>query len=64
MTKEDALIIKEWRVAGCTWRRVAEKAADLWPDREYISGNQIEGRELCLEACNLLDEDWYGEIWN
>jgi len=31
MSKEDALIIKGWRTDGCTWRRVAEKAAERWP---------------------------------
>lgn len=56
MTREDAEIIKEWRNKGCSWRVVAEKAFDKWPDRGYISGHQIEGRDLCQEAEDVLDE--------
>ena len=63
MTREDALIIKEWRAKGATWRRVADYAAKKWPDQEYIAGNQLEGRELCLEAAKILGEDSRAGCW-
>ena len=61
MTNVEALLIKGWRAKGATWRRIAEYAADEWPDRDYDSGNQLEGRELCLEAAKTLNED-HGEF--
>ena len=64
MTIEDALIIRGWREGGSTWRRIAERAADFWPDRDYDSGNQIEGRELCLDAAKALGEDHRDEPWD
>jgi len=63
MDMTDALIIKTWRYNGATWRRIAELAAETWPDRDYDSGNQIEGRELCLEAAKLLGEDYRKGDW-
>jgi hypothetical protein len=57
MTIDEARQIKEWRVnGGCSWRRVAEKAAEMWPDKGYESGHQLEGRELCNEAMDVLGE--------
>lgn len=51
--------IKEWRLKqGCSWRRIAELAAEEWPKKKYISGNQIEGRDLCNLAQDTLEEDW------
>ena len=56
ITIEDALKIKEFRKTG-TWRVVATRAALEWPERNYCSGNQIEGMELCSEASDILGED-------
>ena len=64
MTKEDAVIIKEWRTNGATWRRIAEYAADKWPDMGYIAGHQLEGRELCDEAARTLGDDRRDQPWN
>ena len=63
MDMTDALMIKTWRVTGATWRRIAEYAAETWPDRGYESGNQIEGRELCQEAARVLGEDHRDNCW-
>lgn len=64
MTKEDAVIIKEWRSKGATWRRVADYAAEKWPEMGYIAGHQLEGRELCDEAARVLGEHRWDEPWN
>jgi hypothetical protein len=64
MDREDALLIKEWRTRGCTWRKVADLAAEKWPDRGYIAGNQLEGRELCFVAAQTLEEEHYSDPWN
>ena len=50
MTKEDAEIVRTWRVdLGCTWRRVAELAADKWPELG-LDGFQSDGIEICEKA--------------
>lgn len=64
LTKEEALQIKEWRVIGNTWRSVACCAAEAWPLRKLVSGNQIEGMDLCEEAAELLGEDPWSAPWN
>ena len=63
MTKEDAKIIKDFRM-GATWRGVARLAAERWPDRKYSNGNQIEGMELCSKAAKVLGEDPFKPPWN
>jgi hypothetical protein len=64
MTREDALQIREWRVKGCTWRRVADCAAEKWPAMGYEAGNQEQGRHLCELAAATLGEDCRDEFWN
>ena len=65
MEREKALIIKTWRVElECSWRRVAELAAIVWPGEQHNSGNQQEGRTLCTEAADTLGEDPSIEPWN
>jgi hypothetical protein len=54
----EAILIKKWRTSGASWRRVAEYAALMWPDRGYDSENQIEGRDLCQDAATTLGEDY------
>jgi hypothetical protein len=64
MDKEQALVIKTWRVElGCSWRRVAELAAIVWPGK-YQSGDQMDGKMLCNEAADALNEDSSIEPWN
>ena len=59
MTLEEAKIIKGWRKHGSTWRRIAERAAEQWPEKGYVHGHQIQGRELCDEAADVLkDNEW------
>ncbi len=57
--------IKHWRcVKGATWRKVAHYAAEVYPDRGFLDGNQIEGQELCFEAAKFLGEDSRDMPWN
>ena len=63
MTKSDALKIRAWREQG-TWRWVATKAAEYWPDKGYNSGNQIEGMDLCYQAAKTLGESPQTKPWN
>jgi hypothetical protein len=59
----ESMLVKKWREKGATWRRVADYAALMWPDRGYNSGNQIEGRDLCQEAATILGEDYREGVW-
>lgn len=63
MDRDDALLIKQWRVNGSSWRRISERATKKWPDKGYETDNQLEGRELCWEASKTLGENWYEEPW-
>lgn len=55
LTENDAERIRELK-RGCTYRRLAE----LWhPDPSHdLHGNQLEGEDLCREACAILGIDW------
>jgi hypothetical protein len=49
----------KWCVAGgCTWRKIAELFAD-----SEMSGNQLEGKELCETAAQVLGEDIHKYPW-
>ncbi len=63
MSKEDALKIRAFR-KNHTWRGVARKAAEYWPERNYCNGNQPEGMLLCEEAAKTLDENPNKPPWN
>ena len=63
MTLKEAKQIRKWRKQG-TWRWVAARAADKWPDKGINSGNQIDGMGLCFEAAQLLGEDSQKPPWN
>lgn len=63
MNKKEARLIKKWRKKS-TWRAIARRAAEEWPDRKYCSGNQIEGMELCFTAAKTLKEDPESKAWN
>jgi hypothetical protein len=62
-SKEIAEEIKNYRLNGCTWRKVAEKVADAHPDLGIDSGNQVDGMWLCKEAMLFLGEK-YEDGWN
>lgn len=55
-------LIREWRVKGCTWRRIAEKASEAW-NGDWDS-NQMAGVELCEAAAKHFGEDPHSEPWN
>jgi hypothetical protein len=60
MDRQKALVIKTWRVElGCSWGRVVELAAIVWPDDP-----KRHGRELCIDAADALGEDPSVEPWN
>lgn len=64
MNKEQALLIKKWRIEeGCTWRKVAEKAAAEWPERDYLLGDQLIGMDLCTLAAATLGEKISNSQW-
>ena len=64
MHVKDAQLIREWRSKGATWRRISERAAQQWPDKQYETDNLLEGRELCAQAASLLCEDINTPPWN
>jgi hypothetical protein len=74
LTKEQAELIKKLRVTGydfgdgklCTgtWRWVAARFAEFYPDLRVCPGNQIEGIDLCNAAMQILGEELYGNGWN
>lgn len=60
LNKYQAERVKQWRVSnGCSWRKIADKAAEAWPDLGISPGNQIDGQELCSAAAEVLKEDEY-----
>ena len=59
MTREEALKVKEFRVAGKTWRSIASLCFKEFPEMEIVPGNQLYGLELCREAGDILGEDNY-----
>lgn len=61
MTVAQAEQVKVWRVEGCTWGRIGEDWAALYPDYD---GTQILGRELCYRAATLLGDDPWDRTWN
>jgi hypothetical protein len=64
LTLDEAREIRIWRIAGCSWRRIAEKASEKWPDKEIIHGHQLDGIELCGESALLFNEEPSEEPWN
>ena len=64
MTIADAEVIRMWRTAGCTWRRIAELASVEWPQWGIIPGHQQSGIDICQRAADMLDEDCGAAPWN
>ena len=59
------MFIKYLRVQrGYTWRMIAYKCAEKWPDRGLYAHDQMEGRDLCNQAADVLGEDASIEPWN
>ena len=55
MTKEQAEYIRELRVdRGCSWRRLHELYCERYDKESMWPGNQIKGRDLCVEASEVL----------
>ena len=54
MTLLEAIMIKIMRNDNYTWRRIAEIYAELHEDS---NNTQERGRELCVEASKLLNEE-------
>ena len=67
MTKEEAILIKKWRVyEGYSWRMVAQNAyhAGIGGSDWEPPDNQIVGLELCSEAAKILGEEVNEHSWN
>lgn len=56
LTYDQAKQILEWE-RTCSWRKVAEYAAEAFPELGIDSGNQIDGRALCDEAMKYFSEE-------
>jgi hypothetical protein len=58
MDREIASFIKETR-KNSSWRALATIVSERYPNLEILSGNQLEGMELCQAAREFLKEkDW------
>jgi len=70
LSREEALQIREWRCGdgkgfgGGTWRWVAARAAEKWPEKKLCHGNQLEGIDLCESSAKLLNENPNKPPWN
>jgi len=65
LTREQAELVRRFRcLDACTWRMVAVRAAEAWPEKEICSDNQFDGMWLCNEAAKLLGEHPREDPWN
>jgi hypothetical protein len=67
MTKDEAKLIKKWRIEEkYSWRMVAQNAYHAGIDNSDWEppDNQIVGRELCDKAAKILGEDVNEHPWN
>ena len=56
MTKEQAEFVRELRAErGYSWRRLHELYCERYDKENMWPGNQIEGRDLCVEASVILE---------
>jgi hypothetical protein len=63
LTIEQARFVRTLRVdQGHTWRGVADECAMAW-EGDW-DADQGLGRELCVRAAALFDEDGLREPWN
>jgi peptide methionine sulfoxide reductase MsrB len=63
LTVDEAEKIKDFRMTS-SWREVANKADDEWPDRGYMRDDQGMGVYLCDEAAKVLGDDQNRFPWN
>ena len=63
MTKEDALIVKEFKKDSTSYRELSNKFDDRWPEQNGRRDNHVEGVLICLQACEALDEDFEQDLW-
>jgi len=66
MTKEQAEMIRRWRVdEGYSWRAVASAAFGLAPAWTWDpSSNQLAGMAVCEKAAELHGENFMQPPWN
>lgn len=66
LTPSQVDFVRRLRVEeGRTWRGVARRCHDEWPDADWDPPNdQAVGMELCERAAHALGEDWRREPWN
>lgn len=60
MTVEQAQTIRVWRIDyGCSWRIIAELFINDFgtEDDKHLYGNQLYGKDLCVEAAEILGEN-------
>ena len=55
MTQEQAEFVRELRIdRGYSWRRLHELYCERYDKENMRPGNQIKGRDLCVEASVIL----------
>jgi len=60
-TEYEANIIKLWRKSGASLRQVSEYVSKKWIEKGCGGDNQLEGKCICEEAGEILNEnhwDW------
>ncbi|MGW0216539.1 hypothetical protein ACWDXH_19325 [Micromonospora chokoriensis] len=62
MTSDIARQVRQWRADDYTWRAIAAAADQAWGSESR--GNQLFGRDLCLESARMLGEDPEADPWN
>lgn len=62
LTTDMARQVRRWRADGYTWRAIGAAADQAWGTASQ--GNQLVGRDLCLEAARMLGEDPDADPWN
>jgi len=66
MNLKEAKRIRNWRIKGSSWRRVAELAYKnkLCGKEWEPPSNQLAGVALCEKAASIFNEDSKQEPWN
>lgn len=62
LTTDIARQVRQWRAEGYTWRAIAAAADQTWGTESR--GNQIFGRDLCLECARMLGENPNADPWD
>lgn len=64
VTQENALIIRQLRADGYTWRALARECHQFLGGNWTPESNQLAGMVLCETAAALLGEDVGTDPWN